>query len=473
MRRRLTAAALAVLALLVLPAAAPAAPPTQALRAGAARMPMRVPPGTPLAGYGSLRRRALVPDLLGLHPHAFWFKPGEGHLDEVAVRALVVYAGETRVTWIAADLIAVDQAFVARLNARLAASGIRAGALIVSASHTHSGPGAFLDSALFGVVAVDREDAMVRDAILDAMIEAVRRAGARARDAQIAVATVEAPPVTRSRLDGGVDRDVVVVRLTTTDGEPIAVLWNYAIHGTMLGPRNRKLSGDVMGVASRALEASLGVPALFVNGAVGDVSPRHHGAQEQEATGRTLAAAVRRGWDAAEAPDSLRGRSVGGLGGAPRAPHVVVRSARVRLPPPAVSLRHCAARWIPGAVRVPVGSALPQDTEMIAGALGPVAWLTMPGEPITALGHEIKDTARKRWPHAFVASVSNDYLGYFVRPQDYASSGYVTCAALYGPQIGPCLVETGVTLLDSLTRDGPRLRAAARAPASCDEVAAR
>jgi len=64
-------------------------------------------------------------------------------------------------------------------------------------------------------------------------------------------------------------------------------------------------------------------------------------------------------------------------------------------------------------------------------------------------------------------------LGYFVRPQDYASSGYVTCAALYGPQIGPCLVETGVTLLDSLTRDGPRLRAAARAPASCDEVAAR
>jgi hypothetical protein len=162
------------------------------------------------------------------------------------------------------------------------------------------------------------------------------------------------------------------------------------------------------------------------------------------------------------------------MGGASRASHgLVVRSARVRLPSPALSLRHCAARWIPGAVRVPVGSALPQDTEMIAGALGPVAWLTMPGEPVTALGREIRDAARRRWPHAFVASVSNDYLGYFVRPENYASPGYVTCAALYGPQIGPCLVETGVTLLDSLTKDAPRLRPAAHAPAPCDEVAAR
>ena len=61
-------------------------------------MPLKVPPGVPLAGYGGLRRRALVPDVLGLHPYAFWFKPSEGSLDELAVRALVIYAGETRVT---------------------------------------------------------------------------------------------------------------------------------------------------------------------------------------------------------------------------------------------------------------------------------------------------------------------------------------------------------------------------------------
>ena len=62
------------------------------------------------------------------------------------------------------------------------------------------------------------------------------------------------------------------------DGQALALLWNYAIHGTMLGAGNLRFSGDVMGVASAILERELRAPVLFVNGAVGDVSPRRHGA---------------------------------------------------------------------------------------------------------------------------------------------------------------------------------------------------
>ncbi len=471
MRGRLTAAALAVVSVLLLPASLPAAAPEPTtLRAGAARVPLRVPPGTPLAGYGSLRRRLVVPDLLGLYPHAFWFKPGQGALDELAVRALVIYAGhgdstthghasgETRVTWIAADLIAVDQGFVRRLSERLSASGIRAGALIVSASHTHSGPGAFLAPAVFALAAVDREDATVREAVLDAMVEAVRRAGAGARDARLAVATTDAPPATVSRIGGEVDRELVVLKFTTAQGEPIALVWNYAIHGTMLGPRNRRLSGDVMGVASRAVEETLGIPALFVNGAVGDVSPRHHGETEQEHTGRALAEAIRAAWASATPVSTTP---------------LTVRTTRVRLPSPGLSLRHCAAGWLPGFARLPLGSMLPEDTELVAVALGRVAWVTMPGEPVSALGREIKETARPRWPSMFVAGLSNDYLGYFVQPADYARSGYVTCAALYGPQAGPCLVDASLTLLEDLTRDAPKLRRAPRPASPCGVAGAR
>jgi neutral ceramidase len=457
-RGRLTAAALAVVFAVFPAVPVAAAPPEPTLRAGAARMPLRIPPGTPLAGYGSIRRRPIVPDVLGLYPHAFWFKPEEGRRDELAVRALVIYMGETRVTWVAADLIAIDQGFMRRLGERLVASGIRAGTLIVSASHTHSGPGAFLGSALFAVAAVDREDASVREAVLDAMVEAVRRAGTRARDARMAVATVEAPPVTRSRLGKDVDREIVVLKLTTRDGDPVAVLWNYAIHGTMLGPRNLRLSGDVMGVASRALETALGVPALFVNGAVGDVSPRQHGEAEQETTGRALADAVRAAW-AATPPEPS--------GATP----LVLRTTRVRLPGPAFSLRHCAARWVPASARVPLGSFLPEDTELVAGALGRLAWVTMPGEPVTALGRAIKDTARQRWKHALVAGLSNDYLGYFVRPDDYGRPGYVTCAAIYGPQLGECLVDASLALLDDLARDAPKLRRTVSTPSPCDFAA--
>jgi hypothetical protein len=449
-RGRLTAAALAVVSVLLLAGPAPAAVPEPAtFRAGAARVPLRVPPGSPLAGYGSLRRRLIVPDVLGLYPHAFWFKPAHGALDELAVRALVIYVGETRVTWVAADLIAVDQRFLRRLSERLTASGIRAGTLLVSASHTHSGPGAFLESTVFAVTALDSEDSQVRDVVLDAMVEAIRRAGAGARDARLAVAAMEAPPVTISRLGGDVDPELVLLKFTTADGEPIALVWNYAIHGTMLGPRNRRLSGDVIGVASRAVEDVLRVPVLFVNGAVGDVSPRYHGETELAHTGRALAGTIRAAW-ASATPVSVTS--------------LTARTARMRLPAPALSLRLCGATWLPAAVRLPLGSFLPEDTELVAVALGRVAWVTVPGELISALGREIKDTARQRWPTVFVAGLSNDYLGYFVRPVDYERPGYVTCAALYGPQLGPCLVEASLTLLEDLTREAPKRRRALPSP---------
>ena len=78
-------------------------------------------------------------------------------------------------------------------------------------------------------------------------------------------------------------------------GAPVALVWNFAIHGTMLGAKNLRLSADVMGAASEALEHAIGAPALFVNGAVGDVSPARHGETESKEVGRELAAAVHAG----------------------------------------------------------------------------------------------------------------------------------------------------------------------------------
>ena len=86
---------LIVLALVAGPAAAQPCP--DCLEAGAARVAVHLPTGVPLGGYGSVARRAWIPDLLGRHPHAFWFRPSEGARDELAVRALVLQSGSTRV----------------------------------------------------------------------------------------------------------------------------------------------------------------------------------------------------------------------------------------------------------------------------------------------------------------------------------------------------------------------------------------
>src|SRR5581483_10662502 len=138
------------------------------------------------------------------------------------------------------------------------------------------------------------------------------------------------PALTRSRLDLPVDRELVVLKLERDGGAPLALVWNYAIHGTMLGAGNLRLSGDVMGLASRELERRLGVPALYVNGAVGDVSPAQHGEAEAQAAAGKLAASVAALWDRARAAGPAR---------------LEVETRRVGLPPPVLSLRNCLGGW--------------------------------------------------------------------------------------------------------------------------------
>lgn len=426
--------ALALAALLALAGAAPATGQTE-LRAGAAAARFAVPAGTPLAGYGSFRRRLVLPDLLGLHPHAFWFRPHQGVLDPPGVRALVLETPGARLAWAALDVVAVDRAFVETVRARLAAAGVPPATLVLSASHTHSGPGAFLDSWLMALVATDRLEPAVRDGLAAGVVTAIRQANAAKVPAHLGAAEVEAPDVVTSRLDLPVDRRIVVLRVETPAGAPIAALWNFAIHGTMLGPGNLSLSGDVTGVAVAELERRLGVPVLYVNGAVGDVSPRHHGLRALEAAGRALAAAAADAWRQARprAADRLR------LG-----------AARAALPPPRLALRACLGRWLPAGWTLPLDEILPTDAELVAGRVGDVAWVTIPGELQTRLGLAIKAAAPADVAHPMVAGVSNGYLGYFLGAAEADRIGYVSCASLYGRQAGERLARTAAGLLQSL-----------------------
>lgn len=73
--------------------------------------------------------------------------------------------------------------------------------------------------------------------------------------------------------DGAVDRKIGLIRLDKEDGSPLALIANYAIHGTVLGPAQTDISGDAPGIVSEYVEEKLGVPLLFINGAAGNLAP--------------------------------------------------------------------------------------------------------------------------------------------------------------------------------------------------------
>jgi hypothetical protein len=73
--------------------------------------------------------------------------------------------------------------------------------------------------------------------------------------------------------DGPADRQVNLIRLQHPDGTPIALVVNYAMHGTVMSGQNLRISGDAPGVVAAYLEEKLGGTVLYVNGAAGNIAP--------------------------------------------------------------------------------------------------------------------------------------------------------------------------------------------------------
>jgi hypothetical protein len=73
--------------------------------------------------------------------------------------------------------------------------------------------------------------------------------------------------------DGPCDHDVIVVRLDSMEGKPIATLVNYACHPTIMGPPNRLITPDYPGAMKRVVEQAVGGKCLFLQGSAGDQGP--------------------------------------------------------------------------------------------------------------------------------------------------------------------------------------------------------
>ena len=105
--------------------------------------------------------------------------------------------------------------------------------------------------------------------------------------------------------------DVAVIKAIKLDGTPLAVLFNYPLHPTVLKSQNRLFSADFVGCARGHLQTLLGpsVEPIYFNGAQGDIIPAISGEQGGFSAcsqlGASLAEIVARIWKATEAEETL------------------------------------------------------------------------------------------------------------------------------------------------------------------------
>ena len=239
------------------------------------------------------------------YPHAA--RMSTGVHDPLTCTALFLRSGEGQAMFLANDLAFVSRAFVAGVRRRIqVACGVPEHAILISTTHTHSGPVTVdqLSNAGDGVVPPADHSYLAR--IAEQMVAAACAAVRAAEPAELALVTARADGVGTNRHDpaGPADPEVpVLLARSRATQQLIACLLVCAMHPTVLHEDSTLISGDFPHFTRQWLRAHVlppSCPVLFHQGASGNQSPRHTArantfAEAQrlgELLGRAVAAAM-------------------------------------------------------------------------------------------------------------------------------------------------------------------------------------
>ncbi len=210
-------------------------------------------------------------------------KPSEGKYHDLFAKALVLEDGDTRVAIITSDLIGFDPAQCDEVKSAIeSATGLLPSQVILSASHTHTGPEIRPEGQHYVKEVDNRYAAELTQRIVVAVEEASRELEEITLDFSSAACTLtvnrrlptDEGMVMRPNPEGVTDPNVSVVRALRGDGSPLAIIFSYPCPPTTLG--DYLIGADYPGYAQDVIEEAFeGCTAMFMLGCAGDQKVRH------------------------------------------------------------------------------------------------------------------------------------------------------------------------------------------------------
>ena len=232
-----------------------------------------------MAGAACADISPVTSQFLAGYPHVPRWSTGTH--DPLLSSAVYMDNGAKKIIMIGNDNLYVPKDLVARARARIeAATGIPAGDILISATHTHSAPLTYKRGpGSYDTITPDCDDAYVQlmeDGIVKAATDAV--AAARPAEFGLAVARVSGIGTNRRSPDGPADPEVPVLAFRDPATKEIfAIVEAYAMHPTVLHEDSKLCSADFPGAARQYLRDVLGkdIPVAHFMGASGNQSPRY------------------------------------------------------------------------------------------------------------------------------------------------------------------------------------------------------
>lgn len=393
----------------------------------------------PLGGYGSAARRNWPFQLFKTRPFIRLFKSAEGSLDPIRAKVMTLKKDDQRIVWISLDVVGAPKEIHKAISLELSSLGIKSEHLFISATHTHSGPGALSKNHFWQVFAMDRFQKEFYQFFINQIISAVKAAIKNEAPAQLWSHRYSAEGLTHSRRPGGkpIDKEVTTLLARRDDGSWIGGIVNFAIHGVCLDDDNLFFSSDVPGSIERNVENYLQTQnpffaqqlptILMINGAEGDVSPDHYGKEGMERIGKEFISSLDENWNFVE--EIL--------------PEIKVTQNEIDLGTPKVILRKCVDKnWIPKWFGLRIKRYIDSTTRLSQIKLGKMLFVTWPGEPTSALGLELKDSIYNAgYSRAMVMGLTNDHLAYFTTPEEFVAGGYESCVNFFGSEGGQKILK--------------------------------
>ncbi|MEN8229755.1 MAG: neutral/alkaline non-lysosomal ceramidase N-terminal domain-containing protein [Bacteroidota bacterium] len=203
----------------------------------------------------------------------------EGVHDPLFASALVIDNGESQIGFCAVDIIFISKEITTAVRARVQAiTGIPGRNLMVSASHTHSGPVTGRD--VFYDPVVPEEDPEYIAYLVERLVQVYTEAFQNKQESRIAITTASGLGVggnRRSKTDA-VDPEVPVIILKNSATDKVFALSTiYCMHPTVLHEDSKRYSADFPGYTRKYINEALGkeVVLLYHTGPSGNQSPRH------------------------------------------------------------------------------------------------------------------------------------------------------------------------------------------------------
>lgn len=434
------------------------------LRAGASAVDITPPAGTPLAGYYALRGARAV-------------------LDPLYSKALVLEQDGVRVALVVCDLVSLPRRTIVAARSQIEhLTGIPTAHVMISATHTHTGPTLLRESALDSLVGADSDlGRRYTEALPVQIARSVAEASKQLTPVRAAVAigkeeslsfnrrffmrdqTVSWNPAKLNanivRPAGPIDPDVGLFSLETRQGKPLAAYVNFAMHPDTVG--GDAVSADYPGVLARLLAEYKGpdLITLFANGCCGNLNHRNigwtdpqKGPPESRRIGMVLAGAVCKTFPSLKpvTPDRLRVKSeIVPLPLAPVTPEEVTKAKEV-----VKQLREPKTPFLDKVKAVQVLDVVaregkPLEVEVQVIVLGDqVAWVSLPGEIFVELGLALKKASP--FPYTMIAELANGSIGYIPDRPAYSQGNYEVVSARCAAGSGERLVDVALRLLKEL-----------------------